>query len=53
MRAALNQLFHEALSALLERAFPGGIWIGIQDVPTYEDLAIGSYRFAVSELIPR
>ena len=38
---------------LLERAFPVVYGVELSDVLTHEDLAIGSYRFAVSELIPR
>jgi hypothetical protein len=38
---------------LLERAFPVVYGVQLKDVLTHEDLAIGSYRFAVSELIPR
>jgi hypothetical protein len=38
---------------LLERTFPVVYGVELKDVLTHEDLAIGSYRFAVSELIPR
>jgi len=38
---------------LLERAFSVVYGVELKDVLTHEDLAIGSYRFAVSELIPR
>ena len=38
---------------LLERAFPVVYGVELKDVLAHEDLAIGSYRFAVSELIPR
>ena len=38
---------------LLERAFPVVYGVELKDVLTHEDLAIGSYRFVVSELIPR
>lgn len=38
---------------LLERAFPVVYGVELKDVLTHEDLAIGSYRFAVSKLIPR
>ncbi len=38
---------------LLERAFPVVYGVELKDVLTHEDLAIGSYRFAVSEMIPR
>lgn len=37
---------------LLERAFPVIYGLQIKDVVSHEDLAIGSYRFAVSRLIP-
>jgi hypothetical protein len=39
--------------SLLERAFPVVYGVELKDVLTHEDLAVGSYRFAVSELIPR
>ena len=38
---------------LLERAFPVVYGLELNDVLTYEDLAVGSYRFAVSQLIPQ
>jgi hypothetical protein len=38
---------------LLERAFPVVYGLELKDVLTHEDLAIGSYRFSVSRLIPR
>jgi hypothetical protein len=38
---------------LLERAFPVVYGVELKDVLTHEDLAIGSYRFSVSRLIPR
>jgi hypothetical protein len=38
---------------LLERAFPVVYGMELKDVLTHEDLAVGSYRFAVSQLIPR
>jgi hypothetical protein len=37
---------------LLERVFPVVYGVELKDVLTHEDLAIGSYRFAVSRLIP-
>ena len=37
---------------LLERAFPIVYGLQLQDVLAHEDLAIGSYRFSVSQLIP-
>ena len=39
--------------SLLERVFPIVYGVELKDVLTHEDLAVGSYRFAVSELIPR
>jgi len=38
---------------LLERTFPIVYGVELKDVLTHEDLAIGSYRFAVSRLIPQ
>jgi len=38
--------------SLLERAFPVVYGVELKDVLTHEDLAVGSYRFAVSRLIP-
>jgi uncharacterized protein (DUF433 family) len=38
---------------LLERAFPVVYGMDLKDVLTHEDLAIGSYRFAISRLIPQ
>jgi Zinc dependent phospholipase C len=38
---------------LLERVFPVVYGLELKDVLTHEDLAIGSYRFSVGELIPR
>ena len=38
---------------LLERAFPIVYGVELKDVLTHEDLAIGSYRFAVSRMIPQ
>jgi hypothetical protein len=37
---------------LLERAFPVVYGVELKDVLTHEDLAVGTYRFAVSSLIP-
>jgi uncharacterized protein (DUF433 family) len=39
--------------SLLERAFPSVYGLELNDVLTHEDLAIGSYRFAISRLIPQ
>jgi len=38
---------------LLERVFPLVYGLELKDVLTHEDLAVGSYRFSVSRLIPR
>jgi hypothetical protein len=38
---------------LLERSFPVVYGLKMQDVLAHEDLAIGSYRFSVSQLIPK
>jgi hypothetical protein len=38
---------------LLERVFPVVYGMQLKDVLAHEDLAVGSYRFAVSRLIPR
>src|SRR6202165_2521305 len=37
---------------LLERTFPIVYGLELKDVLTHEDLAIGSYRFAISRMIP-
>ena len=37
---------------LLERTFPMVYGVELKDVLAHEDLAIGSYRFAVSRMIP-
>jgi hypothetical protein len=52
-----SQQYHDFIGfkvskALLERAFPTVYGVELKDVLTYEDLAIGSYRFSVSRLIP-
>ena len=39
--------------SLLERVFPAVYGVELRDVLTHEDLAVGSYRFAVSRLIPQ
>jgi hypothetical protein len=39
--------------SLLERVFPVVYGVELKDVLTHEDLAVGSYRFAVSRLIPQ
>jgi Zinc dependent phospholipase C len=38
---------------LLERVFPVVYGVQLKDVLTHEDLAVGSYRFSISQLIPR
>ena len=38
---------------LLERVFPLVYGLELKDVLTHEDLAVGSYRFAISRLIPQ
>jgi len=38
--------------SLLERVFPAVYGMQLKDVLTHEDLAVGSYRFAVSRMIP-
>lgn len=38
---------------LLERVFPVIYGVELKDILTHEDLAIGSYRWSVSRLIPR
>jgi len=53
-----SQQYHDFIGfqvskPLLERAFPVVYGVELKDVLTHEDLAVGSYRFAVSELIPR
>ena len=39
--------------SLLERVFPVVYGVELKDVLTHEDMAVGSYRFAVSRLIPQ
>jgi hypothetical protein len=53
-----SQKYHEFIGfqvskPLLERTFPIVYGVELKDVLTHEDLAIGSYRFAVSRMIPR
>src|SRR5713101_2438417 len=53
-----SQRYHDFIGfqvskPLLERVFPVVYGVELKDVLTQEDLAVGSYRFAVSELIPR
>jgi hypothetical protein len=42
----------EVSKSLLERVFPVVYGMQLKDVLTHEDLAVGSYRFAVSRMIP-
>jgi hypothetical protein len=44
--------FHVSKS-LLERVFPVVYGVELKDVLTHEDMAVGSYRFAISRLIPQ
>jgi hypothetical protein len=53
-----SQQYHDFIGfqvskALLERTFPIVYGVELKDVLAYEDLAIGSYRFAVSRMIPK
>jgi hypothetical protein len=43
----------EVSKPLLERTFPIVYGVELKDVLTHEDLAVGSYRFAVSRMIPQ
>jgi hypothetical protein len=52
-----SQQYHDFIGfqvskPLLERTFPLVYGVELKDVLTHEDLAIGSYRFAVSRMIP-
>jgi hypothetical protein len=52
-----SEQYHEFIGfkvskSLLERAFHVVYGVELKDVLTHEDLAVGSYRFAVSRLIP-
>jgi hypothetical protein len=52
-----SQQYHDFIGfqvskSLLERTFPIVYGVELKDVLTHEDLAIGSYRFAVSRMIP-
>src|ERR1022692_255540 len=52
-----SQQYHDFIGfqvskPLLERVFPVVYGVELKDVLTHEDLAIGSYRFAVSRMIP-
>ncbi len=53
-----SQQYHDFIGfdvskPLLERVFPVVYGVELKDVLTHEDLAVGSYRFAVSRLIPQ
>jgi len=53
-----SQQYHDFIGfqvskPLLERVFPVVYGVQLKDVLTHEDLAVGSYRFAVSRLIPQ
>jgi len=52
-----SQQYHDFIGfqvakPLLERSFPIVYGVELKDVLTHEDLAVGSYRFAVSRMIP-
>jgi hypothetical protein len=53
-----SQQYHDFIGfqvskPLLERTFPVVYGVELKDVLTHEDLAIGSYRFAISRMIPQ
>jgi hypothetical protein len=53
-----SQQYHDFIGfqvskSLLERIFPVVYGLELKDVLAHEDLAVGSYRFAVSRLIPQ
>jgi hypothetical protein len=53
-----SQQYHDFIGfqvskPLLERTFPVVYGVELKDVLTHEDLAVGSYRFSVSRLIPQ
>ena len=53
-----SQQYHDFIGfqvskSLLERAFPVVYGVELKDVLTHEDMAVGSYRYAVSRLIPQ
>src|SRR6202521_5762778 len=53
-----SQQYHDFIGfqvskPVLERVFPVVYGVELKDVLTHEDLAVGSYRFAVSRLIPQ
>ena len=52
-----SQQYHDFIGfkvskPLLERVFPVIYGLELKDVLTHEDLAVGSYRFAISRMIP-
>jgi hypothetical protein len=52
-----SQQYHDFIGfkvskPLLERVFPVVYGLELKDVLTHEDLAVGTYRFAISRLIP-
>ncbi len=52
-----SQQYHDFIGfqvskSLLERVFPVVYGVELKNVLTHEDLAVGSYRFAVSRMIP-
>jgi len=52
-----SQQYHDFIGfqvskPLLERTFPIVYGVELKDVLTHEDLAVGSYRFAISRMIP-
>jgi hypothetical protein len=53
-----SQQYHDFIGfqvskPLLERVFPTVYGVELKDVLTHEDLAVGSYRYAVSRMIPQ
>jgi hypothetical protein len=53
-----SQQYHDFIGfqvskSLLERVFPVVYGVELKDVLTHEDMAVGSYRFAVGRLIPQ
>jgi hypothetical protein len=53
-----SQQYHDFIGfqvskGLLERSFPIVYGVELKDVLTHEDMAVGSYRFAVSRMIPQ
>jgi hypothetical protein len=53
-----SQQYHDFIGfkvskSLLERVFPVVYGVELKDVLTHQDLAIGSYRYSVSRLIPQ